>query len=280
MFRVRTCGRSRDRFPLNRLRSGFRHVIRFLFPDACRCCGAPLSWPDAHPGPPPFLSDTLCPCCRKNIRFMPPSTCTRCGLPFLAGPDHVCGKCLETSPHFDTARSAVLFTGSVMDMVHRFKYNARTDMVRPLADLLVPLATGILPSDLLVPVPLHETRLMGRGYNQAALLAKRLAERLPESERPELRCDVLFRVTDTGSQTGLRPGGTQAKRAKRVRGPQCGRPQCLPHRRRAHHRGNGRQCRPRAQEGGGVFRNGFQCGPDSLMSNRGIRPSNLRGEKR
>jgi ComF family protein len=34
-----------------------------------------------------------------------------------------------------------------------------------------------MPTDIVVPVPLHATRLRERGYNQAALLAREMAQR-------------------------------------------------------------------------------------------------------
>ena len=46
-----------------------------------------------------------------------------------------------------------------------------------------------MPADVVVPVPLHATRLRERGYNQAALLARELAQRaeLPVNERTLVR---------------------------------------------------------------------------------------------
>jgi predicted amidophosphoribosyltransferase len=55
----------------------------------------------------------------------------------------------------------------------------------------------VLP-DVLVPVPLHPTRLRARGFNQAALLARALGERLDRSVIENLR-----RVRFTPPQVGL-----------------------------------------------------------------------------
>jgi ComF family protein len=56
-----------------------------------------------------------------------------------------------------------------------------------------------MPVDVLVPVPLHATRLRERGYNQAALLAREMARRvgLAVDERS------LVRQRATASQVDL-----------------------------------------------------------------------------
>ncbi|MGB9777402.1 MAG: ComF family protein [Anaerolineae bacterium] len=57
-----------------------------------------------------------------------------------------------------------------------------------------------LPAEVIVPVPLHPSRLRRRGYNQAALLAWALSRRIgqPMDE------DALCRVRATASQMRLK----------------------------------------------------------------------------
>jgi predicted amidophosphoribosyltransferase len=68
-----------------------------------------------------------------------------------------------------------VFEGTVRTLLHLFKFDDRRDLARPLAHAIL----AALPSgevfDLVVPVPLHWTRRLSRGYNQAALLASRIA---------------------------------------------------------------------------------------------------------
>jgi len=63
---------------------------------------------------------------------------------------------------------------------------------------------------LIVPVPLHRSRLRQRGYNQALELARPLAARLGVP----LAHDVLVRSRDTSAQTEL----DRAARRRNVRG--------------------------------------------------------------
>ncbi len=60
--------------------------------------------------------------------------------------------------------------------IHAFKYDGQTRLAEPLGALVVDgLADTDWPIDVVSAVPLHESRLRERGYNQAALLAQVVA---------------------------------------------------------------------------------------------------------
>jgi ComF family protein len=89
--------------------------------------------------------------------------------------------------------------------IQRLKYARRRMLADALGHLLAeryPFA----PDALLVPVPLHVTRLRERGFNQAVLLARRLgrARGLPVASR------ALVRLRATHAQPGL--GATARRR--------------------------------------------------------------------
>jgi ComF family protein len=107
--------------------------------------------------------------------------------------------------------AALVYGGAVARAIVRMKYEARPDLARPLGDLLwralEPYA-GALGETIVVPVPLHPTRLAERGFNQSALLARRVARRLgaPMAAR------VLARTRETRQQATL----DRAARAENV----------------------------------------------------------------
>jgi ComF family protein len=86
--------------------------------------------------------------------------------------------------------------------VHRLKYGHKTCLGellgRLLADLVRDDAT-LCRAEVVVPVPLHETRRRTRGFNQAEVLARGLAG---ASGRP-LFCHTLLKIRRTPPQTGL-----------------------------------------------------------------------------
>jgi ComF family protein len=87
--------------------------------------------------------------------------------------------------------------------VHKFKYDGVRTLAEPLASLMIerwrrdPIAV-----DILVPVPLHRSRVRERGFNQAALLAHQLSQRVDVAV-DEL---TLMRQRATASQVDLDAG--------------------------------------------------------------------------
>lgn len=112
----------------------------------------------------------------------------------------VCAGTIETGPcppcPLGVPMAAVgLYGGGLSRAIHRLKYEDRPDLARPLGELLASAveARGVRV-EVVVPVPLGPGRLGERGYNQAALLAARVASRLRISAAPL----GLERVVETG----------------------------------------------------------------------------------
>lgn len=89
--------------------------------------------------------------------------------------------------------------------IHAFKYDRLQALQNPLGALLADYLTAILKNSdldirnfLVVPIPLHATRLRDRGFNQALFLAKKIAERFGcETE------ELLIRAKNNKPQVGL-----------------------------------------------------------------------------
>jgi len=88
--------------------------------------------------------------------------------------------------------------------IRRFKFSHRADLARPLARLLPWPLEGLVASAAVrdwsvVPVPLHYTRLVERGFNPAGLLGRALSQRVGAGFSPEL----LQRHRTTAQQSRL-----------------------------------------------------------------------------
>jgi len=102
--------------------------------------------------------------------------------------------------------------GPLQAIQHAFKYQNRPRYGLPLGRLLGDTYRDVHPStslDGVLPVPLHRTRKLERGYNQSRMLAEGVANAL---DLP-LRTDVLERPRPTRSQTNL----SRRERWKNVR---------------------------------------------------------------
>ena len=126
-------------------------------------------------------------------------------------------KALKPQPiaQYDHVRvwSVCGYEGLVKDCVHIFKYNNRQMLSAPLADLMSRFTNENLLDkkfDIIVPIPLHRSKMRERGFNQAELLAKDLAKAI----NTPVCANALKRIKPTISQTGL----SKTKRFTNLRG--------------------------------------------------------------
>ncbi len=158
------------------------------------------------------MTPFLCSSCRTQFYPIESPKCIRCGEMFKSrtGSDHICEKCLTQKTHFDCIRSAGQYDGSLMALIHRFKYKRKMQLARPLGRLLFHafVSYSELPvPDVIVPVPLHPSQIKKRGFNQASLILNQWAAFFPESgcPCPDIAYDgkILKRIKNTHSQTSL-----------------------------------------------------------------------------
>jgi ComF family protein len=152
----------------------------------------------------------FCAKCWSELRMIAPPWCATCNVPFDfdRGPDAQCGECLAEPPVHDGVRAAVAYGPVARTLALRLKYGGRTSHAVTAARLMA----RHMPQDaeLLIPVPLHRWRIWGRGFNQAALIARGLAD----LSAVPVAVGLLRRVKATPVLRGLGPRG----RAKAVSG--------------------------------------------------------------
>ncbi|MBX6763646.1 MAG: ComF family protein [Rubrobacteraceae bacterium] len=137
---------------------------------------ADLFYPQRCVGCGERARDVLCHGCFERLPLISGPLCERCGAPStFATP--VCGRCRGLDYAFERARSALVYEGVGKELVHTLKYQAYFGAVER---VLAPLLTGLVEGrfDLIVPVPLHRSRLRKRGFNQSWVIARALARRI------------------------------------------------------------------------------------------------------
>ncbi len=145
-----------------------------------------------------FVFPPRCAACRSRGALLCASCCAACRpVPDTANQDQ---HRRLASPFLASTAGAYIFEGPVREAIHLLKYHRRVRIAVPLGDLLARyLAANPLVVDAIVPVPLHPDRLQMRGYNQAALLGRRLAQQI---DVPLLDRQVV-RVRHTAQQADL-----------------------------------------------------------------------------
>jgi ComF family protein len=110
-------------------------------------------------------------------------------------------------------RAAGTYEGPLRLAIQRCKYRDERALTAELGDLAAALVAADLALgariDAVVPVPLHRERVRARGYDQAALLAARVAGRVGLS-----LVAALHRIRDTRPQVEL----DRVQRARNVHG--------------------------------------------------------------
>ena len=150
----------------HRVLRNLARVVDWILPPTCHGCGTVVA--DAQ---------TLCADCWAQLTFLGRPCCEACGYPFdYEVPERtLCGACARELPPFGRARAALLYNDSSRDLVLGFKHADKTEAALLFAKWMAAVGREILAdADVIVPVPLHWTRLFKRRYNQAALLANGL----------------------------------------------------------------------------------------------------------
>lgn len=169
------------------LRSVWDTTIDFALPPRCAGCGVIVA--EVH---------SFCPDCWRQVEFLV-GGCETCGLPLQATEMTICAACIARPPRLDRTRAAVAYDETSRRIAIRLKHGRKVALAKTMARYMAPLIDSDPARSVLVPVPLHPTRLWRRGFNQAAIIAAEL------SRATGIRSDVaaLDRVKRTPTLKGL-----------------------------------------------------------------------------
>lgn len=184
------------------LRAGLHGLVAIVYPPTCIACQAATGEAQA-----------LCSACWRGIGFIERPYCERLGTPFPVdlGTGLLSPAAIADPPVFARARAVCRFEGTARELVHRLKYGDRVELSLTLGRMMAQAGRELAAdADLVLPVPLHRTRLWRRRFNQAAALARAVSREtgLPLATMP------LTRIRRTRQQVGL----TRTQRADNLQG--------------------------------------------------------------
>lgn len=177
-----------------------------FFPSFCELCSSLLEFPGER---------VICRSCWESIKPFRSSYCLCCGRFFEGiGEPHFCQHCLEERPPFSCHRSFGRYSGRLKDIIIFYKFNKfwiiGKYLARRVHRLLAKREEIWQGVDVIIPVPLHPKREKKRGFNQAQIIAKELAD----LEKVRLLEGVLVKTKNVPPQTFLQ----LKEREKNVRG--------------------------------------------------------------
>jgi predicted amidophosphoribosyltransferase len=134
-----------------------RFVVDVILPPTCLACRMPVG-----------EGGGLCPQRWIGAGFIERPYCERLGTPFPSdyGGPLISPATLAEPPAYGRARAVARYGDVVRDLTHMLKYGDRLDLVHALARWMTRAGAELLAdADVLVPVPLHWTRLWQRRFN-------------------------------------------------------------------------------------------------------------------
>jgi len=126
----------------------------------------------------------LCVHCEAELPWLT-SACQICAVPLVATENksaRICGKCIQYPPAFSAVKTLFHYQPPIDNFIMALKFHQQLLYARLFGELLSLQLQKIyeeseLP-ELIIPVPLHSTRLRERGFNQAVEIARPIAKQL------------------------------------------------------------------------------------------------------
>lgn len=179
------------------LRDLFKGLRDLIYPSHCLACENKIE--------PAEKQELVCANCWEKIECNLPPFCASCGRHL--GPESIekntCLSCKKERFNFDRAFSPCTYTGTVKKLIHEFKYRGKDYLGKPLAGLMNEFIRDYcLPIehlDFIIPVPLHESRLREREFNQAQILSEQVGKEFNK----EVLTGALIRNKPTKTQAEL-----------------------------------------------------------------------------
>lgn len=163
-----------------------------IYPRRCAICG----------GIVPRGNEKVCVACYEKLEVIWEPCCKKCGKPIEDLEAEYCFDCSRQEFYFEYGFSLWCYSDKMKKSIAQFKYHNRKEyasfygeeFVKHFGEKLLDLQP-----DVLIPVPVHWTRYIQRGYNQAAVVAKKIGKYLdiPVEE------DILVRTKKTIAQKQL-----------------------------------------------------------------------------
>lgn len=154
-----------------RIAAGVKDI---LFPPACPICSNPRPVIDNR-------KMNICPWCLKYITYIKEPACLKCGKALEDDNREYCKDCTDKQHLFNQAVSMYEYSEGIKQSIYNFKYHNKREYAEVYADEISGRYGDVInmwQPDVIMPVPIHVSKLKSRGYNQAGLIAESLSKKL------------------------------------------------------------------------------------------------------
>ncbi|MDF2473390.1 MAG: hypothetical protein K0R21_1172 [Anaerocolumna sp.] len=149
----------------------FEPIINIFYPRRCPICGN-IATP---------RGELACPACRETISLIQEPRCKKCSKPVESEEAEYCLDCFKKKHKYRKGFALWLYDGAMKKSMGDFKFHGRKEYGKfYVSEIMKRYSTDIMAiaPDVIVPIPIHRSKLVKRGYNQAEILAKGLGNEL------------------------------------------------------------------------------------------------------
>ncbi len=144
----------------------------------------------------------LCSECADLINPRKKGYCSTCGNIFLDEDSLItenCEKCIENPPLWSQLKFFGIYDEMLQEIIIQAKFNDNLIYHYTLADIIREKVLEFPTFDYLIPIPIHQKRLLKRGYNQCLEIVKYInkKDKIPYS------AEILKKIKHTEAQSNL-----------------------------------------------------------------------------
>lgn len=136
----------------------------------------------------------ICDDCKVNKSQEYINRCAYCGKSTLL--NNICTECLNKPIYYEKLFFFSEYTDEFRDKIHAYKFFGKKFYYNFFSELIYDKLRGI-DADIIIPVPISKERLKERGYNQSALIAKNLSNRL----KIEYNDEIIIKIKNSEKQS-------------------------------------------------------------------------------
>lgn len=149
----------------------FQKILDIIYPVRCPVCKE-IVIPKG---------DRICPSCKGKLPYISEPRCMKCSKPIEQEEKEFCSDCERKGYHYDRGHAVWIYDDLMKESIADYKYRGKKEYARFYIDEIIRIYGEYvrkLSPDALVPIPLHRSKYLERGYNQADILARGIGKEL------------------------------------------------------------------------------------------------------
>ncbi len=156
-----------------------KYLIDLIYPRRCPVCGDIAS----------PRGNLACPPCKTKLKFVVEPKCKKCGKHMEFDEQESCFDCVKKQHQYSYGVSLWEYDSTMKKSISDFKYSSRKEYADFYVEEFVKYYGKeilIVSPDVMIPVPIHKSKLIDRGYNQAEILCQGISSKLGITTLPNL----------------------------------------------------------------------------------------------